>query len=69
MNIKEGNNNLSIFLVSLIISILIWTSMSLSRFYNEDFSFPIVFKNIPNNKKLINDSLYINGKISASGWD
>ena len=43
--------------------------MSLSKNYDEIYSFPIVFENIPIQKKPTNDSIILKTTINATGWD
>ena len=43
--------------------------MSMSKIYETTYSFPVVFKNMPINKRLKNDAISIKTKISIKGWD
>ncbi len=70
MKTKSNNNSsLKIFLASLFISILIWTSMSLSKMYQKEYSFPVIFKNIPINKRALNNNIDLKTTVTISGWD
>lgn len=68
-NFIKNNTTLTVFLVCILISSFIWLSMSLSRVYSKDYIFPVIFENIPVNKKIKKETIFLKTKISASGWD
>lgn len=68
-NYIKNNTNLSIFLVCILVAIIIWLSMSLSRNYVKSYYYPIQFENIPIGKKIINDNILLKTSLEAQGWD
>tara|TARA_B110000037_G_C17068416_1_gene484790 strand:- start:334 stop:1254 length:921 start_codon:yes stop_codon:yes gene_type:complete len=65
----KKNKKLSVFLICLIISIMIWLSMSMSRTYQITYDLPIVYKNLAIDKKIAKNPLFLKSTISSSGWD
>ena len=66
--IKE-KNSITILILCLSISVLIWLSMSLSRTYTKTYDFLVTYDNIPINKKITNDSIFIKTILATTGWD
>lgn len=48
---------------------MIWLSMSMSRTYQITYDFPIVYKNLAIDKKIVKNPLFLKSTISSSGWD
>jgi YbbR domain-containing protein len=48
---------------------MIWLSTSMSKIYKIAYDIPIIYKNVPINKKIVKKEPFLKTTISSSGWD